>query len=53
MVGDILVAIDARPVNDPDDLVAVLAADLVGKEAAVEVLRGGQPVTLKVTVGEQ
>jgi len=53
IVGDILVAIDAKLVNDPDDLLAVLVSDLAGKVVTVEVLRGGQPHTLQVTVGEQ
>ena len=52
-VGDILVAVAGQPVSDPDDLFVVLNSDTVGKAVAVEILRGGQPQTLNVTVGER
>ncbi|MBI2758387.1 MAG: trypsin-like peptidase domain-containing protein [Chloroflexi bacterium] len=53
MVGDILVAISGQPVDEPDDLFAALNTDTVGKAIAVEVLRGGRPEAVKVTVGER
>ena len=53
LVGDIIVAISGQPVGDPDDLFAVLNGDIVGKSIAVEILRGGKPETLQVTVGER
>ena len=53
LVGDILVAISGQPVGDPDDLFAVLNSDTVGKSIAVEVLRGGRPETVQVTVAER
>lgn len=53
LVGDILVAISAHPVADPDNLSATLSSDSVGKSIPVEVLRGGKPETLQVTVGER
>ncbi|HEX2698047.1 MAG TPA: trypsin-like peptidase domain-containing protein [Anaerolineales bacterium] len=53
LVGDILVAVSGQPVGDPDDLFAALNSDTVGKSVAVEVLRGGKPETVKVTVGER
>jgi len=52
-VGDTLVAIGGQPVSDPDDLFAALNSDTVGKPVAVEVLRGGKPATVNVTVGER
>lgn len=52
-VGDILVAVAGQPVSDPDDLFVVLNSDTVGKAIAVEILRGGQPQTLNITVGER
>ena len=52
-VGDILVAINDQPVGDPDDLFSALGSETVGKSVAVEVLRGGRPVTVNVTVGER
>jgi len=53
LVGDILVAISGQPVGDPDDLFAALKSETVGKVIAVEVLRGGRPETVNVTVGER
>jgi S1-C subfamily serine protease len=53
LVGDILVAVNGQPVDDPDDLFSALGGDTVGKAIAVEVLRGGRPETVNVTVGER
>ncbi|HMD82856.1 MAG TPA: trypsin-like peptidase domain-containing protein [Anaerolineales bacterium] len=53
LVGDILVAINGQPVGDPDDLFSALNSDTVGKSVAVEVLRGGRPEAVNVTVGER
>jgi len=53
LVGDILVAVSGQPVGDPDDLFSALNSDTVGKAVAVEVLRGGRPETVSVTVGER
>ncbi len=53
LVGDILVAVGGQPVSDPDDLFAALGSDTVGKTVEVEILRGGRPETVNVTVGER
>lgn len=53
LVGDILVAVSGQAVGDADDLFAALGSDTVGKSIAVEVLRGGRPETVNVTVGER
>jgi S1-C subfamily serine protease len=53
LVGDILVAIAGRPVGDPDELFAALGTETVGKPLALEVLRGGKPEEIKITVGER
>ncbi len=53
MVGDILVGVQGQPVADPDDLFGALNSDTVGKQIAVEVLRGGRPEALNVTVAER
>ncbi|HET6821105.1 MAG TPA: trypsin-like peptidase domain-containing protein [Anaerolineales bacterium] len=53
LVGDILVAVSGQPVGDPDDLFAALNNDTVGKIIPVDVLRGGRPETVQVTVGER
>jgi S1-C subfamily serine protease len=52
-VGDTLIAIAGQSVSDPDDLFSALNSETVGKSVAVEVLRGGKPETVNVTVGER
>jgi S1-C subfamily serine protease len=51
LVGDIIVGINKGAVADHDALFAGLGADLVGKSAALEVIRGGKPQNLKVKIG--
>ncbi len=53
LVGDTLVGLGGRPVSDPDELFVNLSGDVVGKSTPVEVLRGGEPMTISVTVGER
>jgi S1-C subfamily serine protease len=53
MVGDIIVGIDGQPVADHDQLFGALSGDVVGKATPVEILRGGQPQTVQVTVAER
>ncbi len=53
LVGDILVGVAGEHVSDPDELFAVLNSEMVGKPAPVEVLRGGKPETISVTVAER
>src|SRR5512145_2339942 len=53
MVGDILVAVSGKPVLHHDELFTRLNGDVVGKSTPIEVLRGGQPQTLNVEVGER
>jgi S1-C subfamily serine protease len=53
LVGDILVAINGQALQDADDLFSALTSDTAGKSTAVEVLRGGRPEMVQVTVGER
>jgi S1-C subfamily serine protease len=53
IVGDILVAVDGHPVLHHDELFARLNGDVVGKPIPLEILRGGQPQTLNVVIGER
>ncbi|HEU0295750.1 MAG TPA: trypsin-like peptidase domain-containing protein [Anaerolineales bacterium] len=53
MVGDILVSVAGVPVFHHDDLFARLSGDVVGKSEPIEILRGGQPQTLNVLIGER
>jgi len=53
LIGDILIGLGGQPVSDPDELLTRLIGPLVGQPVAVEVLRGGQPLALTVTIGER
>ena len=53
MVGDIVATLDGRPVEDTDDLLALLSGERVGRPVPVGVVRGGEPRELSVTVGER
>ena len=53
MVGDILVSVAGLPILHHDELFARLSGDVVGKSEALEILRGGQPQTLNVLIGER
>lgn len=53
LVGDILIQINAHVLKDADDLFAALTSDTVGQPTNVEILRGGQPQTVHVTIGER
>ena len=53
LVGDIIVAVDGKAVTDPDELLTRLMGEIVGKPTPIEVLRGGQALTLTVTIGER
>jgi S1-C subfamily serine protease len=53
MVGDIIVGIAGNPVSDPDELVARLTGSVVRQPTPIEVIRGGQPHTVTVTIGER
>jgi S1-C subfamily serine protease len=53
MIGDILVGLAGSPVTDPDELLGSLTGSIVGQATPVEILRGGQPMTVSVKVGEK
>jgi len=53
LIGDILVGVDGRVVDDGETLQALLGGAPVGRPLAVQILRGGAPVTLDVTVGQR
>lgn len=53
MLGDVIVALDGHPVRVPDELLAGLTGDKVGKDAKIKLVRGGQIHEVTVTVGER
>jgi S1-C subfamily serine protease len=53
MIGDILVTLEGHPLEQTDDLQAVLNADAVGKSRKVQTIRGGKLVELSVQIAER
>jgi S1-C subfamily serine protease len=53
LVGDVLVALDGKPVSDTDDVQAHLGSGSVGRAVRAEFVRGGQRVTLEITPEER
>ena len=51
-VGDILLAFDEHTVERSSDLPPIVGRTRVGREVPVEILRGGQSMTLRVTTDE-
>lgn len=53
IVGDILVGVAGEPVLQHDELFARLNGDVVAKSTPIDILRGGQPQTLNILIGEK
>ena len=53
MLGDVLVALDASPVRDIDDVQSCLSGERIGKPVKVSLIRGGTLVELVVAVSER
>jgi serine protease DegQ len=53
MLGDVLVALDANPVRDIDDLQGYLTLDYIGKPVKVSILRGGVLTDIVIAVGKR
>jgi S1-C subfamily serine protease len=53
LIGDILVALNDKPVHDTDDIQSVLDHESVGKPVTARIVRGGQVIELSITVGER
>jgi S1-C subfamily serine protease len=53
LIGDIIVAIGEKPVADPDELLAALVGDVVGKSATIQVVRAGQLTKVTLKIGER
>jgi S1-C subfamily serine protease len=47
------VGIEAQPVINHDELMIYLTGQAVGKPTSIQVLRGGQPFAVTVTIGER
>ena len=53
LVGDVILALDATPVESPEDLFDLLWGDRVGSEVRLDILRGGIAKQVPITVGER
>ncbi|MGB1288453.1 MAG: S1C family serine protease, partial [Aggregatilineales bacterium] len=53
LVGDILVAMDDESLEQMDDLMSLLRGERIGKESTLTLIRGGEMMNAKVTVGER
>lgn len=51
--GDVLVAIEGKPVKDPSSMLNLVAALVPGKPAAIQIKRDSADVEVKVTVGKR
>jgi S1-C subfamily serine protease len=53
LIGDILVALDTRPLRDPGDVLAALGGERIGQVVSLRLVRGGRAESVSVTVGER
>jgi S1-C subfamily serine protease len=54
LVGDVIVKLGGRPIEDVDDLVDALGAtDVVGRTFHLDLVRGGERVKAEVLIGER
>ncbi|MDQ2730880.1 MAG: PDZ domain-containing protein [Armatimonadota bacterium] len=51
LVGDVVTAVDAAPVNTPTDLVNLIRAMPIGQKVTLHILRKGHPLIFSVTLG--
>lgn len=53
IVGDVITAVDGARIGDVDDVHTRLGTSSVGTTIGVDVIRGGAPAQVRVTVGER
>lgn len=53
VIGDILIALDGRAIQDTRDVQNVLTSENIGKTITASILRGGSRTDLSLTVGEK
>ncbi len=51
--GDVIVALDSRPVNDRNSLVGLLLEHVAGETITVDVFRDGKIIQARITLGER
>jgi len=53
VIGDILIALDGKPVRDTREAQTFLSGENIGRTVAVSILRGGERKEIKLKVGEK
>jgi S1-C subfamily serine protease len=53
VIGDILLALDDKPVADTEDVQATLGRESVGKSVKASIMRGGELAELTIAIGER
>ena len=53
MLGDVIVSIEGHPLEHPDQVLEILAGDVVGRTLGVEFVRGGRLERVDLLVGER
>jgi S1-C subfamily serine protease len=53
LLGDVLVSLDGAPVGDHEDVQTVLADRSVGSAITLTVIRAGNPLEIRATIGER
>ena len=53
LLGDVIVALEGRTVSNIRELQAFLEPDLIGKTLSISIIRGGNPLEIKVVIGER
>lgn len=53
LIGDVVLSFDGRPLDVPDDLLDLLSSERVNRRVRLEVVRGGKPIAVEITVGER
>ncbi len=53
LLGDLLAGFDGKPVSDHRELLELLHASEAGRKVDVELLRGGKPERVSITLGER
>ncbi len=53
ILGDTLVGVDDKQITTHEDLLAALAADLIGQKTPFTIIRGGEVRTINVKIGQR
>lgn len=53
LLGDTIISFGSKAIRAHDDLIALLRSDAVGEKTPMTFIRGGQTMTLDVTIGER